>query len=169
MPKKKLNLKVEVHDMVNKTPREVEQRENTTHAKSWAPPSTLPTPDPSGGYRYRWIRTATLGTTDAPNVSNKFRQGWVPVKSTDHPEITVLVDRNSDFPENVEIGGLILCKIPEEVAVQRNAYYEDAARSQLDSVDNSLMKESNTSMPILKPERRSRVEFGKVGRSSKDE
>jgi hypothetical protein len=155
--------------MVNKTPRAVETREATTRSKQWTPPSTLPTPDPSDGFRYRWIRTATLGASDAPNVSNKFRQGWVPVKKEDHPEITVMADRNSDFPENIEIGGLILCKIPEEVADQRNDYYENAARQQLESVDQSLMRESNASMPILKPERKSRVEFGRHGSSPRRE
>lgn len=145
----------------NRTPREVETREMEQHQQDWAPPSTLPEPIKQDGWRYRWIRTAAYGNSDNANVSSKFRQGWVPVKAEEHPEIVILRDRNSQFQEHIEIGGLLLCKMPERMARQRNEYYRNLAERQLESVENNLMKESDPRMPLSKPDVRSNVTFGK--------
>ena len=83
--------------MDKRTPRESETREATSRKKSWAPPTVLPEPTKKDGWRYRWIRTSTLNSNDNTNVSSKFRQGWEPVRAEEHPEITVLRDRKSDF------------------------------------------------------------------------
>ena len=92
--------------------RETDTRESNSRQKSWAPPSVLPEPNQEAGYRYRWVRTTSRGNLDNPNVSSKFRQGWEPVLASEHPEITSLKDRNSQFQDNIEIGGLLLCKAP---------------------------------------------------------
>ena len=137
--------------------REVEKRSSD----AWVPPSTLPNPDPRPGWDHRWIRTATLGNEDNTNVSQKFREGWVPVKKEDYPEIQVMSDVNSRFEGNIEIGGLLLCKAPTEEMDKRKQYYESAAAQQMESVDNSFMKETDPRMPLLKPERSSRTTFGR--------
>jgi len=90
--------------MDKRTPRESETREATSRKKSWAPPTVLPEPDKKDGWRYRWVRTSTLNNADNTNVSSKFRQGWEPVKAEEHPEITVLRDRKSEFKDNIEVG-----------------------------------------------------------------
>ncbi len=99
--------------------------------------------------------------TDNPNLSKKFREGWVPVKKEDYPEIQVMSDVNSRFEGNIEIGGLLLCKAPTEEMDKRKQYYESAAAQQMESVDNSFMKENDPRMPLLKPERSSRTTFGR--------
>lgn len=147
--------------MDKRTPRESETRETTSRKKSWAPPTVLPEPVTADGWRYRWIRTSTLNNADNTNVSSKFRQGWEPVRAEDHPEITVLRDRKSDFKENIEVGGLLLCKAPEETMQERDAYYRQAAQNQLVSVENSFMRENDPRMPLSKPEISTRVTFGK--------
>ena len=140
--------------------RETETREAGSRKKGWAPPSVLPEPNQEAGYRYRWIRTASQGNLDNTNVSSKFRQGWEPVLASEHPEITAMKDRNSQFQDNIEIGGLLLCKAPEEMVDERNAYYGQMARNQVDSVDNNFMRENYPRMPLMKPEKSTRVTFG---------
>ena len=143
-----------------RTPRESETREASSRKKTWTPPSVLPEPDKKDGYAYRWIRTSSRGNLDNTNVSSKFRQGWEPVRSEEHPEITALRDRNSQFQDNIEVGGLLLCKAPQEMVEERNAYYQDVAEKQSESVDHNFMRENDPRMPLMKPEKSTRVTFG---------
>ena len=108
---------------------------------------------------FRSVRVAMQGQVDAPNVSSKLREGWEPVKAVDHPEIALVAVENERFAENVVIGGLMLCKAPEELAEERNAYYNDQAQSQMNSVDNNLMRENDPRMPLFN-ERKTKVTFG---------
>jgi len=141
-------------------PRTLETRDAETRPTTWKPPSILPDPIPQPGFVYRWVRTATLGQVDNPNVSGKFREGWVPVRAEDHPEITIMHDHNSRFKGNIEIGGLLLCKIPKEIMDQRAAYHDELARRQLESVDQNFLRENDPRMPLFK-ERSSRTTFGR--------
>lgn len=101
-----------------------------------------------------------MGQADPTNTSAKFREGWEPVKAADHPELMLYADPNSRFKDNVEVGGLLLCKAPEEMVKQRNDYYSRMANSQMESVDNSFMRTSDERMPLFS-ERRSTTSFGK--------
>jgi|TARA_B110000977_G_scaffold192352_1_gene265729 hypothetical protein len=144
----------------NRLNRELETREKTTRKKSWNRPEVLPSPTPEEGYAFRWIRVAMQGTVDATNVSSKLREGWEPVKATDHPEITLVTIENERFKDNVIIGGLMLCKAPVELVAERTEHFEGQTRTQMDSVDNNLMRENDARMPLFN-ERKSKVTFGK--------
>ena len=144
----------------NKILREMQTRAMTERPKQWMPPELLPEPDKQAGYAYRWIRVSTLNTADPRNVSAKIREGWEPVKIEEQPKFQLLVDPNSRFKDNIEIGGLLLCKTPIEFVEQRNKYYSDQASAQSKAVDNSLMRQSDARMPIFR-EGRSEVSFGK--------
>lgn len=146
---------------MDRSPRDTESREATTRQKSWAPPNLLPDPAPQDGYKFRWVRTSTLGNADPTNVSAKLREGWEPVRAADHPELQLMSDPNSRFKDGVEVGGLLLCKIPDEIVRQRTAYYEDMAARQMESVDNNYLRENDPRMPLLRPERATRVSFGR--------
>ena len=128
--------------------------------QAWNRPEVLPSPTPEAGYAYRWIRVATQGNVDATNVSSKLREGWEPVKASDHPEITLVTIENERFKDNVIIGGLMLCKAPSEMVEERTEYYEGQTKSQMESVDNNLMRESDARMPLFN-ERKTKVTFGK--------
>jgi len=147
--------------MADRTPRDFTTRAQEARPQSWRPPSILPDPKPEPGFVFRWVRTSMGGQSDNTNVSRQFREGYVPVKAVDHPELMLFADKNGRFPENVEVGGLLLCKVPEEVAGQRNAYYQNFASQQMESVDNNFMRENDPRMPLLQPERSSRVTFGR--------
>jgi len=147
--------------MVNRTPRDLETREKTERKKSWTRPSALPTPEPRDGLHFRWIRTSMLGQSDNPNVSRRFREGYQPVKAVDHPEMQLLSDVDSRFPDNIEVGGLMLCAIDKDIAEDRSEQQLDVARQQMDAVDNNFMKQSDPRMPVLRSERSTRTSFGK--------
>ncbi len=143
-----------------RTPRELETREKMERPKQWMPPQLLPDPNPEPGYAFRWIRVSTLNKADATNISSKLREGWEPVKASDHPEIRLFGSTNGQFPDSVEVGGLLLCKTPVEFTEQRDAYYRQQAEAQMASVDNTFMRDNDPRMPMFK-ERSSKVTFGK--------
>jgi hypothetical protein len=143
-----------------RTSRDLETREKLERPKQWLPPQLLPDPTPEPGFAFRWIRISTLNKADATNLSSKLREGWEPVKASDHPEIRIFGEPDGRFPDSVEVGGLLLCKTPLEFAEQRDAYYRQQAEAQMNSVDNTFMRENDPRMPMFK-ERSSKVTFGK--------
>ena len=143
----------------NKLTRELENREVMARPKEWRQPELLPEPDKQAGFAYRWIRTSTLNTADPRNLSAKLREGWEPVRIEEQPKFQLLVDPNSRFKDNIEIGGLLLCKTPEEFVQQRSEYYAKQTAAQTDAVDNNLMRQSDPRMPLFK-EGKSSTSFG---------
>ena len=144
----------------NKLARELDTRMTAERPKQWQQPELLPEPDKQPGYSYRWIRVSTLDQSDARNVSAKLREGWEPVSVEEQPQFSLLVDPNSRFKDKIEIGGLLLCKTPEEFVEQRNTHFQRQTDAQTLAVDNNLMRQSDARMPIFK-EGRSDVSFGK--------
>ena len=143
-----------------RTSRELETREKTARPRKWTPPQLLPDPNPEPGYVFRWVRLSTLNSPDAINISSKLREGWEPVKASEHPEVVMMGGGSTRFPDSIEIGGLLLCKTPVEFAEDRNEYYRQQADAQMNSVDNTYMRENDPRMPLFK-ERSSKVTFGK--------
>lgn len=146
--------------MSERTPREQDTRAKTERPKKWMPPQLLPDPKPEPGYAYRWVRVSTMGNNDPMNVSSKLREGWEPVKASAHPEIQLLGSGAGRSPDSIEIGGLILCKIPQEFMAQRDAFYRQQAEGQMQSVDNNFMRENDPRMPLFR-ERKTEVRFGR--------
>ncbi len=140
--------------------RELDTREKMERPKQWTPPQLLPDPNPEEGYAFRWIRISTLNKADPTNISSKLREGWEPVKASDHPEIRLFGTANSQFPDSVEVGGLLLCKTPVEFTEQRDAYFRQQAEVQMNSVDSNYMRGSDPRMPLFK-EKSTQVTFGK--------
>ena len=124
----------------NRTPRDNVTREKETRYV-YTPSSKLPDPTPIPGMSFRWIATHVMSVADPTNVSRKRRDGWEPVKATDHPELMLEGNANG----NVEIGGLMLCKMPTERVKAMDEYYQKQNQSQMESVDNNFLK--NQSAP----------------------
>ena len=153
-------------DRAPREPRALEDRESEAREMPWEPASMLPDPEPQDGWVFRWVRTSMVGNPDNTNVSKRFREGWEPVRAEDHPELQIMSDHNSDWAQKggIEVGGLLLCKAPEEVVEKRRAYYKNHAESQMQAVDNAYMRENDPRMPVLAPDRQTRVVFGKSNR-----
>jgi hypothetical protein len=144
----------------NKLTRELTTRAVQERPKQWAQPELLPEPDKEPGYNYRWIRVSTMNNADPRNLSAKLREGWEPVAIEEQPKFRLLADPNSRFKDNIEVGGLLLCKTPTDFVDQRNAHFAKVTQSQTDAVDNSFMRQSDARMPLFQ-ERKSSSSFGK--------
>jgi len=142
--------------MSNRIPRELETRQN--NVRRWTPPSLLPDPNAEDDYAFRWIRTAYMNQPDERNISSKRTQGWEAVKLEDHPELQTY----GKDAGNVEIGGLMLHKMPKEFVAQRNAYYDKFTQDQTAAVDATLMRENDPRMPLFS-ERKSTTSRGTRG------
>ncbi len=136
-------------------PRELETRDRETRI-DYKPPSVLPDPTPDPDYGYRWIATHIFSQSNPSHVSKQIREGWEPVRAEDHPELMLPPNANG----NVEMGGLLLCKMPKEKIKARNDYYQQQAEGWMKAVDNTLMRQSDPRMPLFN-ERKSTSSFGK--------
>ena len=133
-----------------RVPREVSTRQHSMRVEAWRPPELLPEPDKQAGFAYRWIRVSTNGQHDARNLSAKLREGWEPCRIEEQPKFAMLVDPTSRYKDNIEIGGLLLCKTPEELVGQRNQFYANQTQAQTEAVDNNFMRQSDARMPLFK-------------------
>ena len=146
----------------NRKSRESDSREKTKRPMVWRAPETLPSPDPRPGWTPRWVRISTLGVADPGNISSKLREGYEPCKAEDYPELMMHAATEGRFKGNIEVGGLLLCRIPEEFLKQREAYYANQSRAQMESVDNNFLKDSDPRMPLFS-NKQSKVTFGSGG------
>jgi len=144
----------------NRTPRSAETRAKDTARKPWRPPSMLDTPPAPEGYTYRWIRAELVGEEDRKNVMSRMREGFELVRAEEIGDFELPSMDDGRHAGVVAVGGLLLAKIPNETRDERNAYFNDRAKLQQDAVDNDLMKESDPSSPMLKPQRTTSVTFG---------
>lgn len=127
--------------------------------EAWRPPETLPTPDARPGWKHRWVRLSTMGTADPSNISSRLREGYEPCKSEDYPELMMHAATEGRFKGGIEVGGLLLCRIPEEFLQQRSQWYESQNKAQMESVDNNFLRENDPRMPLFS-EKKTKVTFG---------
>ena len=149
--------------MTDRNSRSAETRDKKTRKKVWQPPSMLDAPDASPGYQHRWVRAEVRGHDDKANMSKRIREGWEPVRAEEYPEFDAPTVEDGKHAGVIGVGGLILARIPIEIVEQRRQYFEQMANDQMEAVDRNLMRESSSVMPIDKPNRQTRVTFGKGG------
>ena len=139
--------------------RDTQTREANTRPKVWKPADLLPEPTRQEGWEYKWIRKSIMGVSDPTNMSKSLREGWEPCRLEDHPEMMLAIDGDTKNSGLIEVGGLVLCKIPQEMFDQRQAYYMNQAQGQMESVDAQVDRENDKRMPIFN-ERQTKVVFG---------
>ena len=142
-----------------RTSRASQTREKETRKKVWTPPSSLDAPPAPTGFRHRWVRAESLGFNDTKNVSGRIRQGYELVRADEYPEADYPIVEDGKYAGVIGVGGLVLTRVPEEIAKQRQDYYAKQSMEQVEALDNDLMKEQHQSMPI-NIDRQSRVTFG---------
>ena len=144
----------------NKTSRANQPRSKSERPKLWVPPSSLDAPPAPNGFRYRWIRAESVGFQDTKNITGRLREGYELVRAEE-------VENAADYPVLDEgrykgvigVGGLLLAKVPIEIAKQRQEYMTRRHAERSEAVNNDLMRESDKRMPI-DVDRQSRVTFG---------
>jgi hypothetical protein len=148
------------NDNDKRTSRASQTREKVSAKKKvWTPPSSLDAPPAPTGFRHRWVRAESLGFNDTKNVSGRIRQGYELVRSDEYPDSDYPVVEDGKYAGVIGVGGLVLTRVPEEIAQQRQDYYAKQGMEQVQALDNDLMKEQHQSMPI-NIDRQSRVTFG---------
>ena len=143
----------------NKTSRAGQTRSKTERPKVWTPPSSLDAPKAPTGFRHRWIRVETMGFDDTKNLQGKIRSGWELVRADEYPGSEYPVINEGKYKGMIGVGGLVLARIPEEIAKLRDEYYQNMTREANEALQHDLDKEQHKSMPIQQ-ERQSRVTFG---------
>ena len=143
----------------NRLAREMDSRTKSQRPKAWRAPETLPSPDDRPGWKHRWVRISTLGTADPSNISSKLREGYEPCKAEEYPELMLHASTEGRFKGNIEVGGLLLCRIPVEFMEQRAAHFDAQNKAQMDSVDNSFLRDNDPRMQKF-AERTTKVSFG---------
>ena len=146
--------------MTDRTSRTTMTREKQTRRKPWTPPSTLDAPPAPEGYTHRWIRESIMGFDDKKNLSARLREGFELVRADEYPDFEAPTVQDGKHAGVIGVGGLILARFPLESKAERQEYFQNMTRDQMKAVDNDMMREQHPSMPILKPERQSRVTFG---------
>ena len=142
-----------------RTSRASQSREKDKRPQTWTPPSSLDASPAPDGYRHRWIRAEVIGFDDTKNMSGKIRSGFELVRADEYPETDYPSVKDGKYAGVIGVGGLLLARIPEEIAKSREAFFKQQTQSREDAVNNDLMKEQHSSMPI-NAERQSRVTFG---------
>jgi hypothetical protein len=145
---------------VNKTSRSSQTRDRTAKRQPWRPPSRLDAPAPPDGFQYRWILAEIMGQEDKKNVSSRIREGYELVRLEELGDFDAPTIEDGKNEGVVAVGGLLLAKIPTEIADERKAYFANQTSDQQKAVDNSLLREQHPSMPIDNPNRQTRVAFG---------
>ena len=144
-----------------KTSRASSTRAKEAKKTTWTPPNSLDAPTAPAGFRHRWIRTEVLGFDDTKNVAGKLREGWELVRADEYPdfEYPTMDHKSGKYQGVIGVGGLVLARIPEEIAQQRESYYRNQTKERDEAVNSDLLKEQHPSMPINQ-ERQTRVTFG---------
>jgi hypothetical protein len=146
-------------EVTDRTPRAATTRQKTARPTEWRPPSGLDAPPPPDGFIHRWIRTAILGEEDKSSMAKRLREGYEPVRADEYPDFECATIDEGRYKGVIGVGGLILARLPVEVAQSREKYFTQKTSQQMSAVDNDLMREEHPSMPISQ-ERSSRVTFG---------
>ena len=142
-----------------KTSRASQSRDKDKRPQTWTPPSSLDAPPAPDGYRHRWIRTEVLGFDDTKNMSGKLRSGFELVRADEYPDSQYPQMKDGKYAGVIGVCGLVLARIPEEVAKSREDWFKKQTQAKDEAINNDLMKEQHSSMPI-NAERQSRVTFG---------
>ena len=148
-----------MEDKKIRTSHASQTRDKVKRPTTWTPPSSLDAPPAPTGFQHRWLRAESLGFNDSKNIQGRLRSGYELVRSDEYPDSDYPVVEDGKYKGVIGVGGLVLARVPEEIAKQRAEYYRKQAQDNVEAVDNDLMKEQHPSMPI-NIDRQTRVTFG---------
>ena len=143
----------------NKTSRAAVTRSKTERPKEYKPPSSLDAPPAPDGFRHRWIRAESLGFNDTKNIHGRLRSGYELVRADEYDTDEYPTVLDGKYAGVIGVGGLLLARIPEELAQARIDYQMKQTEGQDEAVENDLLKDQDKRMPI-KIDRNSKHTFG---------
>ena len=143
----------------NKASRASQSRVKTERKKHWTPPSYLDTPNAPNGFRQRWVPMEIMGSTDTKIVQGRLRAGYELVRADEFPELDYPVITDGKYKGVIGHGGLVLTRVPNEIAIDRSKYYSEQAKERNEALEHDLLKDQDKRMPINQ-DRQSRTTFG---------
>ena len=143
----------------NKTSRAAVTRSKTERPKEYKPPSSLDAPPAPDGFRHRWIRAESMGFNDTKNIHGRLRSGYELVRADEYDTEQYPVVLDGKYAGVIGVGGLLLARIPEELAQSRIDYQKKQTEGQDESVESDLLRDQDKRMPI-KIDRNSKHTFG---------
>ncbi len=129
-----------------KTSRASQTRAKTEAKKVWTPPTSLDAPPAPKGFRHQWIRAEILGHQDTSNIARNLREGYELVRADEYPDQDFPSMNEGRYAGMIGVGGLLLARIPEEIALQIDEYYKQKTRDKEEAINNDLMKERQAGM-----------------------
>ena len=139
--------------------RAAETRTKTERPKEYKPPSSLDAPTAPDGFRHRWIRAESMGFNDTKNIHGRLRSGYELVRADEYDSDTYPTVLDGKYAGVIGVGGLLLARIPEELAQSRIDYQKKQTEGQDESVENDLLRDQDKRMPIS-VDRNSKHTFG---------
>jgi hypothetical protein len=143
----------------NKTSRAAVTRTKTERPKEYKPPSSLDAPPAPDGFRHRWIRAESMGFNDTKNIHGRMRSGYELVRADEYDDKSYPTVLDGKYAGVIGVGGLLLARIPEELAQSRMDYQRRQTEGQDEAIDNDLLRDQDKRMPI-KIDRNSKHTFG---------
>ena len=143
----------------NKTSRAAVTRSKTERPKEYKPPSSLDAPPAPDGFRHRWIRAESMGFNDTKNIHGRLRSGYELVRADEYDTDQYPTVLDGKYAGVIGVGGLLLARIPEELAQSRVDYQKRQTEGQDESVENDLLRDQDKRMPIS-VDRNSKHTFG---------
>ena len=132
----------------NKTSRAAVTRSKTERPKEYKPPSSLDAPTAPDGFRHRWIRAESMGFNDTKNIHGRLRSGYELVRADEYDSDTYPTVLDGKYAGVIGVGGLLLARIPEELAQSRVDYQKRQTEGQDEAVENDLLKDQDKRMPM---------------------
>ena len=132
----------------NKTSRAAVTRSKTERPKEYKPPSSLDAPPAPDGFRHRWIRAESMGFNDTKNIHGRLRSGYELVRADEYDTEDYPVVLDGKYAGVIGVGGLLLARIPEELAQSRVDYQKRQTEGQDEAVENDLLKDQDKRMPM---------------------
>jgi hypothetical protein len=161
MKKTKTETKKVTEEVIKKDSRASESRDAVKRPVVWKQPNALDSPPAPDGFRHRWIRAESLGFDDTKNIAGKLRSGYVLVSASEYENTDYPVITNGKYKGLIGVGGLLLARIPNEIAEARQKFYSDKAKERDDALKTDLLKDQHPSMPISYDSRSSKSFGGK--------
>ena len=131
-----------------KTSRAAVTRSKTERPKVYKPPSSLDAPPAPDGFRHRWIRAESVGFQDSKNIFGRLREGYELVRADEYKDSDYPIVNEGKYAGVIGVGGLLLARIPIELAEARMAYQRTQTEGQDESIENDLLKDQDKRMPI---------------------
>ena len=143
----------------NKSSRAAVTRSKTERPKEYKPPSSLDAPPAPDGFRHRWIRAESMGFNDTKNIHGRLRSGYELVRADEYDSEEYPTVLDGKYAGVIGVGGLLLARIPEELAQSRMDYQQKQTEGQDESVETDLLRDQDKRMPIS-VDRNSKHTFG---------